>query len=142
MSRAYGVTLHGARGRATENSNLHLLCGAEQSCVDFFFISVQSKVENLGSCLHLWVEIWVPRCIRHPVTLLAPTGYSGSVCVRRQAGQRSRSSFGEPVGAELRGPSSSLSSQVCLLLPRRQAVQAAAWGRAQGLSLVLWVHSL
>lgn len=130
-------TLRGARGKASENSNLYLLCGAEQSCADFFFISMQSKVEN-----YLLVGIWVLRHVRDPVTLLAPTGYSGSVCVWRRAGQRSRSSSGELAGAELRGPSSPLSSQLCLLPPRGQAVQAAAWGRARGLSLVPWVRSL
>jgi len=108
-------TLHGARGRASENSNLHLLCGAEQSRVDFFFISMQSKVENLGSCVHLLGGIWAPRCVRDPPTLLAPTGYSGSVW--GWAGLRSHSSFGEPAGAEQRCPSSPLSSQVCLCFP-------------------------
>lgn len=116
-------TPHGAGGRASENSSLYLLCGAEQSCVDIFFMSAQSKVEN-----YLLVGIWVLRRVRHPVTLLAPTGYSGSVCVWRRAGQRSRSSSGEPAGAELGGPSSplSLSSASGLLVGRLSRRQPGA----------------
>lgn len=135
VEQSIQCTPHGAGGWASGSSNLHLLRGAEQSCVEFFFISMQSRVENLGPYLHLWVEICDPRCVRDPVTLLAPTGYSGSICGWSRAGQCSRSSFREPAGAELRGLSSprALSSASCLL---------AAWGRARGLSLVPCVHSL
>lgn len=131
--------LHDAGGRASENTSL--MCGAQQNCVDFFFISAESKVENLDLCLHLLVGIWAPRCVRDLVTLLAPTGYTGTAYVWRWAGQCSHSNSGEPAAAEMRGPSPPLSSQVCLLPPHGQAVQTAAWGRAQGLSLVLWVTS-
>lgn len=89
---------------------------------------MQSKVENLDPCLQLLMGIWARRCVRDPVTLLGPTGYSGSVCVWRRAGQDSCNSSGELAGAELRGPSFPMSSRVCLLPPHGQAVQASAKG--------------
>lgn len=81
--------------------------------VNFFFVSVRSKAEHFGPCLHFLVSI-------------GPQG-AGSVCGAGQNIVAAAALFLGSCPAELRGPSSPWSSEVCpCLLGQSPASQPCA----------------
>lgn len=99
--------------------------------INFFFISVESKVEYLGPCLHSLVST-------------GPQG-AGSVCICGDGQNMVAAAALGSWEAELSWAERSFTPSELWglpLTPCGQAVQAEVWGRAWHLSLVQWVHSL